>query len=119
MSSYRLVPRSEYIPPFTWAQNPLKGTGTFEIDGNKLTCYLQIKNTRDKAVILAKPMIRSLFQSFDSFQLLSAYQYWSFLHMSYQTHQITPHHEQSEDMLLLSLYMSQYMATAVHTSPTW
>ena len=72
MSSYRLVPKLEYIPPFTWTQNPLKGTGTFEIDGDNLTCYLQIKNPKDKTVTLAKPMIRSLFTYYDKNHLLQA-----------------------------------------------
>lgn len=71
-SSYRLIPKTDYTPPFTWNQSPLKGTGTFEIDGDKLTCYLQIKNQKDKAVILAKPMIRSLFMYYDKNHLLQA-----------------------------------------------
>ena len=70
--SYRLIPKIDYTPPFTWRQNPLKGTGAFEIGGDKLTCYLQIKNPKDKAVTLAKPMIRSLFMYYDKNHLLQA-----------------------------------------------
>lgn len=66
------TPKLRYHPPFSWNFSHLKGSGTFEVDGDKLTCYFRLKNTHNETVTLEDPLFRSLFIHYDKSDLLQA-----------------------------------------------